>query len=65
MTDLWDYDKKKVKVITYDGRIYVGVCYAGTDYDTDEDYLDFYMKDEGTIHEVMQSEIESIEVIED
>ena len=65
MIDLWDYEGKKIKVKTYDGRVYVGVGDAGTDYDTDEDYLDFEMKDEGTIHEVMQSEIESIEVIED
>ena len=65
MTDLWDYEGKKIKVKTYDGRIYVGVGDAGTDYDTDEDYLDFYVCNGRIIHEVMQSEIESIEVIED
>lgn len=65
MTDLWDYDKKRVKVITDDGKIYVGVCYAGTDYDTDEDFLCFYVCNGRIIHDVMQSEIESIEVIED
>ena len=61
---LQKYDGRHVKLETKDGRIYDDVCSGGTDYETEEDYLDFYMKDEGTIHEVMASEIKSIEIIE-
>jgi hypothetical protein len=65
MKDLWEYDGKYVKLVTTDGRIYNGVCSSGTDYETEEDYLDFYMSKEGTIHEIMASEIKTIEIIEE
>lgn len=65
MRDLWDYDGKRIKLETVDGRKYEGACSAGTDYETEEDYLDFYMSEEGTIHEIMASEIKTIEIIEE
>ena len=63
--DLQTYDRKHVKLWTKDGRFYDGVCLGGTDYETEEDYLDFYMSKEGTIHEIMASEIKTIEIIEE
>ena len=61
MVDVWKYDGLNVILRTNDGRIYEGVCTAGTDYETDMDYLDFDMPD-STIHEIDADEIESISV---
>ena len=62
MKNLWEYDRRHVKLLTKDGRTYNGICSAGTDYETEEDYLEFYMSEEKTIHEIMESEIETIEI---
>ena len=60
--DLWEYDRKNVKLETKDGKVYNGKCFAGTDYETDKDYLDFHIAEEGTIHEIESDEIKSIEI---
>jgi hypothetical protein len=58
---LQKYDGKNVKLWTKDGEYYEGVCWGGTDYETEEDYLDFM--GEGVIYEIMASEIEKIEIV--
>ena len=63
MVDVWKYDGKNVKLQTKDGRKYEGVCTAGTDYETNMDFLDFDMPD-NTIHEVDADEIISIDEID-
>lgn len=59
MIDVWRYDGLNVIVKTKDGRLYEGICSAGTDYKTNMDYLDFNMPN-NAIHEIDADEIESI-----
>ena len=59
--ELIEYDGKYVKLWTKNGSYYEGICTHGTDYETEEDYLDFV--ENNLIYEVMASEIERIEVI--
>ena len=61
--ELIEYDGKYVKLWTQDGGYYEGICNHGTDYETEEDYLDFLATN--VIYEVMASEIERIEIVEE
>ena len=60
--ELIKYDGLYVKLWTKDGGFYEGIANFGTDYDTEEDYLDFM--GEGLVYEIMASEIEKIEIVE-
>ena len=60
--ELIKYDGLYVKLWTKEGDYYEGIANSGTDYETEEDYLDFM--GDGVIYEIMASEIERIEIVE-
>ena len=61
MINLYDFDKKSVKIVCDNGRVFQGVAYVETDEETEKDCV---LIRDGRLYEIYEDEIVRIEEID-